>query len=108
VTTQRTGSRFGPVGKTVGGILAGVTGLTGAWGWFYLLTVSVQGPGGISDIAMPFFTIGLVIWVIFWGLALTLVSFFFGRKSRTALVSLSITGLMVVVAVVTPIVAGIL
>lgn len=108
MTSRRTGSQFGRAGKTIGGTLAAVTGLVGAWGWFYLLAVSVQGRGGLSEVATPFFMIGLGVWVVFWGLALALVAFFFGRKSRTTLVALLITGMMLVATVVTPIVAGIL
>lgn len=106
MTTQRTGSRFGAVGRTVGGFLAAVTGLIGAWGWFYMLVVAVQGPGGLSEISMPFFTIGLVLWIIFWGAALAIIAGIFGRKSKVVRVTFGITGVMLLAAIITPIVAA--
>ena len=106
MTTQRTDNRFGAFGKTVGGVLATATGLIGAWGWVYLLIVSVQGTGGISDIGMPFFIIGLVLWIVFWGGALAITAGFFGRKSRVVRVAFGITGVMLVAAIITPTVAA--
>ena len=107
MTAQRAKGRFGAVGKTIGGFLAAATGLVGAWGWFYLLAVSVQGPGGISDTSMPFFAIGLVLWITFWGAALAIIAGFFGRNGQVMRAGLGITGGMLSVAVITPIVAAV-
>lgn len=107
MTAQRVKGRFGAVGKTIGGTLAAAAGLIGAWGWFYLLVVSVQGYGGISDISMPFFVIGLVLWGVFWGGALVIVAGFFGRKSQVMRVGLRITAGMFSIAIITPIVAAV-
>lgn len=108
MTKEFTGGRFGPVGKTVGSILAIVTGIVGAWGWVYLLVVSVQGRGGLSDLSTPFFTLGLILWIVFWGGALGLIAIFFGKNSRVTLVLLIITGLMLAAAIMTPILAAVL
>ncbi len=105
MTTRRLESRFGAVGKTIGGVLATVAGLVGAWGWFYLLAVFVQGPGGLSELSMPFFTIGLVFWIAFWGAALAMSAALFGRRSQVVRVAFGITGAMVATAVITPVVA---
>lgn len=106
MTAQRAKSRFGSVGKTIGGVLATAIGLIGAWGWFYMLAVSVQGPGGLSDGSMPFFTIGLVLWIVFWGGTLAITAGTFGRKSKVIRVAFGITGVMLLAAIITPIVAA--
>lgn len=107
MTTRRAESRFGTVGKTIGGVLATVAGLVGAWGWFYLLVVAVQGPGGLSELSMPFFTVGLVLWISFWGAALAMAAAVFGRESQVVRVAFGATGVMVATAIITPTVAAV-
>ncbi len=55
---------------------------------------------------MPFFTIDLVLWITFWGAALATTAAVFGRKNRVMRVAFGVTGVMVVTAVITPVVAA--